>query len=83
MQREEALQEAEMTKVEAGRKRLKDNVMKEINTLKNQGTHAKDMVGEWVKRLKESFGDKFNKDNLKLSGHAMSSSMGLFWVDHV
>ena len=55
---------------------LHDNDQKEINMLKNWGKLTKEMVQEWVKRLKNSLGDKFDKDNLKLSGHAVRNSMG-------
>ena len=38
--------------------------------------HTNDTVEEWIERLKETFGEKFDKDDLKLSGHAVRNSMG-------
>ena len=36
----------------------------------------KEKIREWVKRLKNTLGDKFDKDNLKLSGCALRNLMG-------
>ena len=47
------------------------------------GECTKEKVKEWIKRLKTTLGDKFDKDNLKLLGHAVRNLMGptlLAWV---
>ena len=55
---------------------LCDNDKQEINMLGNWGKCTKDMVEKWIWRLKDSLGDKFDKDNLTLSGCAVKNSMG-------
>ena len=55
---------------------LLDNDQKELDLLKNWGKATKDQVKDWVTRLQGSFGDKWDKENLKLSGHAVRNSIG-------
>ena len=55
---------------------LIDNDRKELDLLKNWGKATKEQVKDWVKRLQDRLGDKFDKENLKLSAHAVRNSIG-------
>ena len=55
---------------------LTDSDTNELDLLENWGKVTKKQVKEWVERLQGNFGDKFDKDNLKLSAHALRNSIG-------
>ena len=54
---------------------LQENDKKELKMLTNWGECTKEMVSQWVKRLHGSNGDKFDKENLKLSAHAVCQNV--------
>ena len=55
---------------------LKTGDTEELNLVQNWGKATKDIVQTWVTRLKTSFGDKFDKDNLRLSAFVVRGSLG-------
>ena len=59
---------------------LTDSDTNELDLLESWGKATKKQVKEWVEHLQGNFGDKFDKDNLKLSAHALRNSMDqIFW----
>ena len=55
---------------------LIDGDTAELNLLEEWGKSTKKQVENWVKRLKGTFGDKFDRENLKLSAFAVRNSLG-------
>ena len=55
---------------------LIDGDTTELNLLEEWGKSTKKQVENWVKRLKGTFGDKFDRENLKLSVFAVRNSLG-------
>ena len=55
---------------------LIDGDTAELNLLEEWGKSTKKQVETWVKRLKGTFGDKFDRENLKLSAFAVRNSLG-------
>ena len=55
---------------------LKLGDTEELDLVQNWGKATKDIVQDWVKRLKATIGDKFDKDNLRLSGFVVRGSLG-------
>ena len=62
---------------------LTDSDNNELDLLENWGKATKKQVKEWVQHLQGNFGDKFDKDNLKLSAHALRNSIGPNLLAHV
>ena len=48
----------------------------ELDLVQNWGKATKEIVQTWVTRLQGSFGDKFDKENLRLSGFVVRGSLG-------
>ena len=55
---------------------LNNNDTEEIDLVKNWGKATADMVKAWVERLKTTLGDKFDKENLRLSAFVVRGSLG-------
>ena len=55
---------------------LHNNDTEEIDLVKNWGKATADMVKAWVERLKTTLGDKFDKENLRLSAFVVRGSLG-------
>jgi len=48
----------------------------ELDLVQNWGKATKEIVQAWVVRLKGDFGDKFDRENLRLSGFVVRGSLG-------
>ena len=48
----------------------------ELDLVQNWGKATKDIVQAWVTKLQGPFGDKFDKENLRLSGFVVRGSLG-------
>ena len=48
----------------------------ELDLSQNWGEATKEIVQDWVNRLQGVFGDKFDRENLRLSGFVVRGSLG-------
>ena len=48
----------------------------ELDLVQNWGKATKEIVQAWVIKLQGTFGDKFDKENLRLSGFVVRGSLG-------
>jgi hypothetical protein len=55
---------------------LKAGDAEELDLVQNWGKATKQIVEEWVTRLRSPFGDKFDKENLRLSAFVVRGSLG-------